>query len=1316
MKISKHLQIAAVAATIVFSQAALRADVVTHYEYDAAGQVTRQYVEDTSTAEILSETRTEYDNLGRVWRMRQLATPDGAPNDATDRITETGFDQAGNVTSRRRRVTTGDALTVYGYDFANRRASMTDPESGVTTYDHDDRGNVVYVLGPMGNESRFTFDAGGRQTDEKRYEQTTLDLHVVSEFDSRDNKIKETAFDAAATPLTQKRWEFDSLGRSTRRIQMADPASVAGIDLTTDRVTDVTYDSGSARVATETRYADNPAVARTTQYGYDSIGRLTLITDANGNTEQRAYNVYGQVDTRTITEPPLGARSFTYAYDNLGRTTSETADGPPALTTSYEYDALDRQSRMTDAEEIATDYAYNAFGEQTLVTEDADGATPRQTESQYNQLGHQTLHRTWDGEGLTETTTYEHDLMGRRTRIDFCDGGAWVYVYDDAGRMTQRTDPRSQVSVYTHNWRGQILTKTVDAQLEDAFDYTPLGWMTLAQRDVNNQVVFGHDAFGQVTSQTQTLNGIAKTVGYDHNQAGNRTQLDYPADTGVVLIFDYDALGQSTAIQRNGQPLADYTYAGRFLTNRDTRTTSAIATWIRHHVDYDVHRRKTAITNSADVDGAVTELDHYDYTYDNVGNRETADVTGDPDIADSITYGYDDFHHLTSAAYTSDSSNEVFGYDLLGNRLTYNDRDGADTTYDHNCVNEYTDITPGGNDPEHDAAGNLTRTESDYDLAYDYENRLIEVRNPSDVTIATYTYDALGRRVEQVKDSQTTRFYYDGENVVAEYDDTDTLQRYYVHGPTYVDEHLLIREHDRDFYYLLAALYSVSGLADEDGQVVERYTYDAYGLPTIFDGSAARTLRNGCGGLDADGDGDIDLADYALFADCITGPAGPLLGDFDSDGDVDLNDYAEFYACLSGPQLPAAADLDQDGDVDLEDFAAWVTCLQGPGVVPPGDCSWANLDSDDDVDLADYGAFIVSFGGGLAVECQVFDAEPDGDVDLADFGSFCVVFTGAEGPLPPTCVIFDTEPDGDVDLADFAVFETCFTGSISHTPANPYYFTGRRLDFDIRDVGGRPLLALYHYRARGYDAWHGRFLQKDPAAFPITDVSSLARKALAVDQLRRVLTDMLRAGLTKGPWTTLRPLFESSIDPRAAYTDMFGIRREGMPAGLYASHLDGLNLYQYARSNPNAYLDPGGRWSLGESLITSAIAAGLFGMAVDSPSIVAVTGAFDLSGGQVALLYVTSFFTNAASALGPWGTAGGSLAKGMLNQWITNWSLELSAGDIANILTNTAIGFASGKTAGLRGGMVDWPDATTSIAAAELSSILNSIWGWVTPF
>ena len=48
---------------------------------------------------------------------------------------------------------------------------------------------------------------------------------------------------------------------------------------------------------------------------------------------------------------------------------------------------------------------------------------------------------------------------------------------------------------------------------------------------------------------------------------------------------------------------------------------------------------------------------------------------------------------------------------------------------------------------------------------------------------------------------------------------------------------------------------------------------------------------------DMDGDGDVDLDDHAIFAECMTGPEGSVTtnctpADLDSDGDADLRDYA----------------------------------------------------------------------------------------------------------------------------------------------------------------------------------------------------------------------------------------------------------------------------------------------------------------------------------------------------------------------------------------------------------------------------------------
>ncbi len=187
--------------------------------------------------------------------------------------------------------------------------------------------------------------------------------------------------------------------------------------------------------------------------------------------------------------------------------------------------------------------------------------------------------------------------------------------------------------------------------------------------------------------------------------------------------------------------------------------------------------------------------------------------------------------------------------DGLGNRsqvLTTPPTPPSTVTYASDVVNQYTQV--GGVTRTHDNNGNLT-DDGTYLFQYDFENRLVEVKlKATQAVIATYRYDALGRRVEKaVSGGATTRYVLDGQEAVEEYDGQDVWQARYVYEDG-IDRPRVMDQADQAdvngnqnttevlrFTYHQQALGSVTEISEPGGSVVEWVTYDVYGKPTILD-------------------------------------------------------------------------------------------------------------------------------------------------------------------------------------------------------------------------------------------------------------------------------------------------------------------------------------------------------------------------------------------------------------------------------------------------------------------------------------------------
>jgi RHS repeat-associated protein len=188
----------------------------------------------------------------------------------------------------------------------------------------------------------------------------------------------------------------------------------------------------------------------------------------------------------------------------------------------------------------------------------------------------------------------------------------------------------------------------------------------------------------------------------------------------------------------------------------------------------------------------------------------------------------------------SSSRSQDWDYDGLGNWDSLTTDGGSAQTRGHNKQNEITSIA-GASTPTYDAQGNLLTDETGKQFVYDAWNRLVIVKTSGGSTLATYRYDALGRRVRETRGGTTTDLYYSDEWQVLEERVGGNAVKSYVWSPVYVDA-MIARDRDTDgngslderLYVVHDANFNVVALLDTSGNVVERFAYDAFGVFNVL--------------------------------------------------------------------------------------------------------------------------------------------------------------------------------------------------------------------------------------------------------------------------------------------------------------------------------------------------------------------------------------------------------------------------------------------------------------------------------------------------
>ncbi|WP_269514511.1 RHS repeat-associated core domain-containing protein [Brevundimonas subvibrioides] len=374
---------------------------------------------------------------------------------------------------------------------------------------------------------------------------------------------------------------------------------------------------------------------------------------------------------------------------------------------------------------------------------------------------------------VNDRELYGYDANGNRTSLRKRDGRTLTFTYDALNRMTTKIVPDGS---------GLPASATRDVY----YGYDLRGLQTYARFDsaTGEGVTNDWDGLGRLRSSTTTMAGASRTIGHLYDASGALTRTTYP-DLQYVT-YTRDGLGRIDSTTLNG--------VTRIFDPR-----------------YDTLGRTSALYRANGANwGSPTS-----YGYDGA-SRLTSLIHDPAGTAQDITTGF--AYNPASQVVSRSQSNDAYRFTGLAN---------VSRTYAVNGLNQYT--TAGPASFTYDANGNLTSDGVGGTYVYDVENRLISGPNG-----ATLVWDPLGRLFQSSSNTYgATRYTYDGDKLIAEYNASNTLLRRYVHADG-SDTPLVVYEGTGTTapQYLYADHQgSIVARTNAAGTVTNVNAYDEYGIP-----------------------------------------------------------------------------------------------------------------------------------------------------------------------------------------------------------------------------------------------------------------------------------------------------------------------------------------------------------------------------------------------------------------------------------------------------------------------------------------------------
>ena len=499
---------------------------------------------------------------------------------------------------------------------------------------------------------------------------------------------------------------------------------------------------------------------------YDVLDRATSVTLPDNSTTTTAYTVdngsHALVTTVTDALHNVQATHTNGSGKTLKTIQKSGPDGE--ITTSFEYDGIQRLVRVTDTEGNVTTSTYDMGDRRTEVNHPASGITSFTYDALGNVQTKQTANLAKEGKFIT----YDYDYQ-RLTGINYPDHPENNVKYYYGGRNASQ------------NRIGRLMLREDGTGAIEYF-YGKMGEVTKTRRTmiVPNQAIATYVTQWTYDSHNRLLEMIypdEEKITYSYNLGGQLEKVHGYKSYGYDYVskIGYDKFEQRTYLKYCNGAETFYTYDPQRRRLQNLTVNSGGNTIMNNAYTYDAVSNVLSVVNGASVPqsgkagGQMAHAYTYDALYRLVSATGTYTGADNKTASYTLAMGYDNMHRITSKRQILTQNNVQFngtlnaGYDLS---YTYGTETGKKLQLANvKDVNYRTEETPSESENvnnnhayEYDANGNLvyvntSRTKKDgvadektaeRKLKWDEENRLLASDDNGFVT--NYWYDADGER------------------------------------------------------------------------------------------------------------------------------------------------------------------------------------------------------------------------------------------------------------------------------------------------------------------------------------------------------------------------------------------------------------------------------------------------------------------------------------------------------------------------------------------------------------------------------------------